>query len=167
MKPERSTYDRALTLLGFRARSVAEMRRRLREKGAGATDVEEVIGRLLEQKLLDDADFARQFARVRITGAGASRIRILQELRRKGVARDVAERAIAELGEEEGLDPSAAIHAVAAKKWASLARLDDITRRRRLYAFLARRGFSPDEIRGAISSLGSGGRLDEEPGEST
>jgi len=44
---------------------------------------------------------------------------------------------------------------VAQKKWRSLAKLDDVTARRRLYAFLARRGFNPDEIRGAMSALGA------------
>ena len=150
-----STYDQALNLLGFRSRSVAELRRKLIDKGAPRADVEEVIARLLDQKLLDDADFARQFARHRITGAGASRIRILQELRRKGVAREIAERALEELDEEEGIDASASIHRVAEKKWKSLGKLDDATRRRRLYAFLARRGFNPDEIRSAMNAVGA------------
>lgn len=155
MSAERSTYDRALTLLEHRARSVAELRRKLIEKGAPKGETDEVIGRLLDQKLLDDADFARQFARTKITGPGASRIRILQELRRKGVASDVAQRALDELGEEEGVDASASIHRVAEKKWKTLAKLDDFTRRRRLYAFLARRGFNPDEIRAAMHAVGT------------
>ncbi|MGH7638724.1 MAG: regulatory protein RecX [Gemmatimonadaceae bacterium] len=155
MSSERSTYDRALTLLEYRARSVAELRRKLSEKGAPKGELDEVIARLLEQKLLDDADFARQFARTKITGAGASRIRILQELRRKGVAADVAERALDELDEDEGLDASASIQRVAEKKWKTLAKLDDFTRRRRLYGFLARRGYNPDEIRSAMNALGA------------
>lgn len=155
MSAERSTYDRALTLLEYRARSVAELRRKLIEKGAPKAETDEVIARLLDQKLLDDTDFARQFARTRIAGAGASRIRILQELRRKGVAAEVAEQALEELEEIEGLDASASIHRVAEKKWKTLAKLDDFTRRRRLYAFLARRGFNPDEIRTAMNAVGA------------
>jgi regulatory protein len=154
MRDEPTTYERALSLLGYRARSVAELRRKLIEKGAPRSEIEEVIGRLLDQKLLDDVDFARQFARTKVTGAGASRVRILQELRRKGVAHNVAERALGELTEEEGIDPSASIQRVAEKKWKALAKLDNFTRRRRLYAFLARRGFSPDEIRAAMANVG-------------
>lgn len=149
-----STYDRALTLLGFRARSVSELRRKLLQKGEDVARVEEVIARLRDQKLLDDADFARQFARTKLLAAGSSRRRILLELTRKGVARDVADQAIAELGESEGIDPAAAVRRVAEKKWKSLAGLDDFTRRRRLYAFLARRGFGPDEIRSVMNALG-------------
>jgi regulatory protein len=155
VKTEPTTYDRALTFLAHRARSVAELRRKLAEKGAPRAEVEEVIARLIDQKLLDDTDFARQFARSRITGSGASRFRVLQELRRKGVGSDIAERALAELQVDEGVDPSTSIQRVADKKWKTLAKLDDMTRRRRLYAFLARRGFSPDEIRRAMAHVGA------------
>lgn len=148
-----STYDRALHLLGFRARSVSELRRKLLGNGEDATQVEEVIARLRDQKLLDDTDFARQFARTKLLAAGSSRRRIVLELTRKGVARDIADEAVDGLQESEGIDPSVVIHRVAAKKWKSLTKLDDFTRKRRLYAFLARRGFDPDEIRSAIAAL--------------
>jgi regulatory protein len=155
MDKDATTYDRALTLLEYRSRSVDELRRRLIQKGSPKVEVEEVLVRLVEQKLLDDSVFALQFARSRITGAGASKLRILQELRRKGVASDVAERALEELGEQEGIDAGASIHRVAEKKWKTLGKLDDFTRRRRLYGFLARRGFNPDEIRAAMARLGT------------
>jgi regulatory protein len=148
-----STYDQALRLLEFRARSVRELRRKLLQKGQAPADVEITITKLLDQKLLDDADFAREFARTKVLGAGSSRRRIVQELTRKGVARDVADEAVEGLQEREGIDPSTAIHRVAEKKWKSLAKLDAFTRKRRLYAFLARRGFNPDEIRVALDAL--------------
>jgi regulatory protein len=150
---QKTTYDRALTLLEFRARSVAELRRKLREKGEPAEDVERVLARLIDQKLLDDVEYARQFARSKLLGAGASRWRIIQELARQGVGREIAERAVETLVDAEGIDPSAAVHRVAEKKWKALAKLDDLTRRRRLYSFLARRGFNPDEIRIALQAL--------------
>ena len=142
-------------MLAFRARSIAELRRQLLRKDEPTADVDAAIARLIDQGLLDDGDFARQFARAKIVGAGASRLRIAQELSRKGVSREVTDVALTELREDDGLDPSASIHRVAQKKWRSLAKLDDVTARRRLYAFLARRGFNPDEIRGAMSALGA------------
>jgi regulatory protein len=149
----RPIYDQALRLLEFRARTVSELRGRLLRKGAPAADVDQVIDRLRDQKLLDDAEFARDFARKRVVGAGASRRRILQELARKGVARELADAAVEGLQERDGVDPTAAIHRVAEKKWQSLGDLDDFTKKRRLYAFLARRGFNPDEIRSALNRL--------------
>ena len=148
-----SAYDQALRLLEFRARTVDELRRKLLQKGLPSADVEEVLTRLRDQKLLDDADFARNFARGKVLRAGTSRRRIVQELTRKGIARAQAEEAVEGLQESEGIDPSASIHRVAEKKWTSLAKLDDFTRKRRLYAFLARRGFDPDEIRTAMERV--------------
>ena len=51
--------------------------------------------------------------------------------------------------------PIREIRRVARKKWASLSKLDEFTRRRRLYAFLARRGHSPDEIAAVLRALGA------------
>ncbi|MEX2178084.1 MAG: regulatory protein RecX [Gemmatimonadaceae bacterium] len=155
---ESTPYDQALHLLAFRARSEAELRHRLmqmaRGSGGDAAAVEDAILRLREQKVLDDEDFARQFARHKLAGARASRRRIVQELARKGIPRDVADRAIADVTENEAVDPAAAAHRAAAKKWKSLSSLDEPTRRRRVYAFLARRGFDADEIRAVLAELG-------------
>ena len=151
---ERSVYDQALTFLEFKARSVAELRRKLLQKGGAPEEVDEVLARLVDQKLLDDADYARQFARGKLATAGASRHRIAQELSRKGIRRDAAATAIDEVTEDEGIDPLQAAMRVARKKWKALASLDAPTRKRRMYAFLARRGFNPDEIRALMSSLG-------------
>jgi regulatory protein len=84
---QRSPYDRALDLLALRRRSVAELRRKLLQKGEDATTIEEVIARLVDQRLLDDAEFARQFARSKVVAAGASRRHISAELAKKGVYR--------------------------------------------------------------------------------
>ena len=130
-----------------------ELRRKLLQKGEPAEAVDAAIERLKGQKLLDDDQFARQFARSKVVGAGASRRRIAMELTRKGVDRETADAAIDEMAESEGIDVSAAIHRVAQKKWKSLSKLDEATATRRLYAFLARRGFNPDEIRSAMQGL--------------
>ena len=150
---ERSTYDRALDLLALRARSIAELRRKLIQKGEPAAEVDAAIERLKSQRFLDDAQFARQFARAKVVGAGASRRRIAMELARKGIDRHTADAAIDDLAESEGIDVSASIHRVAEKRWRALAKLDEVTATRRLYAFLARRGFNPDEIRSALQVL--------------
>jgi regulatory protein len=69
-----------------------------------------------------------------------------QELFKRGVSRDVAHAAVDEVVEDEGLSDEASIERVARKKWRTLAELDPPTRRRRLYGFLARRGFDSDDV---------------------
>lgn len=151
---DRTVYEQALRLLEFKARTVAELRRKLIQKGGSAGEVDSVIERLLDQKLLDDADYARQFARSKLTSAGASRYRVAQELSRKGIRREAAHEAMDELTEQDGIDPLASALTVARKRWSALASFDAVTRKRRLYAFLARRGFNPDEIRKLMREVG-------------
>src|SRR5690349_13143245 len=141
-----TTYDRALNMIALRARSAAEVRRLLVRKGESAEIVDIAIERLLRAGFLDDGSFARQFARSKAVGAGLSRRRVQQELARRGVAREIADSAIAEVFAEEDVDEAETIDRVARKKLKSLARLDPQVQRRRLYAFLARRGYEVDDI---------------------
>ncbi len=130
-----------------------ELRRALIKKGEPAVDVDAAIERLRGAGLLDDASYARQLARSKALGSGQSRRRIAQELARRGVARDLSDKAIAEVFEDEGVNESANIERVARKKMKTLAKLDAHTQRRRLYAFLARRGYDVDAIGEIVGRL--------------
>jgi regulatory protein len=147
-------YDRALNMLAFRARASSELARSLVRKGELKEHVDRAIARLQEQGLLDDAAFAQSFTRSKVLGAGQSRRRVQQDLARKGVARDVSDAAIDTVFEEEGVDQGAVVEDAARKKLRSLAKLDPAVRRRRLYAFLARRGYDSSDIRSAMDAVG-------------
>lgn len=149
----RPTYDRALDLLEARARSVVELRRALLRQGEPEADVDAAIERLRAAGLLDDANYARQLARSKALGAGHSRRRIAQDLARRGIARSVGDEAITEVFEEEAVDEAASIERVARKKMKTLLALDASTQKRRLYAFLARRGYESDAIAGIVGRL--------------
>jgi regulatory protein len=147
------TYDRALNLIAFQARSARDLRRRLVQKGEDAALVDAAIERLVERGLLNDADFARQLTRSKVLGAGASKRRVQQELFKKGVARETADEAIAEVFDDEAVDEQAIVDEAARKKVRSLTKLDVPTRRRRLYAFLARKGYDGEKIRLAMQRV--------------
>ncbi len=148
-----AAYDRALNILGFRDRSATELRRSLIKKGIEAEPAIAAVGRLQESGLVDDARYARALARSRALNAGVSRLRIAQDLARRGVPRDIADAAISEVWEEEEVDQTSAAIALARRRAPSLASLDPASRRRRLYGFLGRRGYSGDEIRKAMSAV--------------
>lgn len=152
-RPKRSTYERALDMLEARARGADELRRLLVRKGESPAEVDETIARLTRAGLLDDAAYARQLARSKALGAGMSRRRIQQELTRRGVARDVSTEAIDDVFEDEVVDEGTLIERAAAKKLRTLSRLDPATQRRRLYAFLARRGFDADDIQRVLRTM--------------
>ncbi|WP_437677155.1 regulatory protein RecX [Sorangium sp. So ce131] len=147
------TYDRALRLLSFRARSASELEKRLLEKGEPRDQVTAAIARLTANGLLDDARYAEARARSGIVGKPRSRRRIAQDLARKGVARDVADAAIRQVMADEGTDEAAVAERAARKKLRSLARLDPAEQRQKLYAFLARQGYAPDVVRRALRAV--------------
>ena len=148
-------YDRAVNMLAFRGRSSSELARSLQRKGEDEAHVVWAIDRLREQGLLDDAAFARSFARARVVDGKQSRRRVQQDLARKGVSRSLSDEAIDTVIEEEGVDQRALVEEAARKKLRSLAGLDPVVQRRRLYGFLARRGYEIDDIRSVLSAIGS------------
>jgi len=140
------TYDRALNMLAARGRASADLRRVLIRKGEPADRVTIAIERLERAGFVDDASYARQFTRSKGVGGGLSKRRVQQELAKRGIARDVSDEAIETVFVEEGVDEEASIERVARKKLRSLSSVDDATRKRRLYSFLARRGYDSDAI---------------------
>jgi regulatory protein len=140
------TYDRALNMLASRARSSSELRRQLLRKGEPPDHVHAAILRLEGAGFLDDAAFARGFAHSKSHGAGLAKRRLQQELARRGVDRRVADEAIEEV--LDGQDPREVENAerIARKQLRSLMTADPRTRRRRLYAYLARRGYDSNAI---------------------
>jgi regulatory protein len=129
-------YERALNFLSYRPRSEVEVRRNLHKKDVEDEVVEVVVERLTRAGLLDDREFARYWVenRLQFKPRGARALR--QELWQRGVPDSIIADTLAGLDEE-----------VAARKAADagarrLAHLDPRDFRRRLWAYLARRGFS-------------------------
>ncbi len=142
-----AVLDKALDLLAVRARSSRDLRIRLRRAGAADPAITWAIDRLVAQGFVDDAAYARQVARVRVLSGGVSRRKVVKVLRQRGVDAEVAEEAIDATLAEVDLDEHGAALAAAQKRLRSLASLDLQTKRQRLYAFLARRGYDSDVVR--------------------
>ena len=129
-------YERALNFLSYRPRSEAEVRRKLRKKNMEEEVVEAVVERLTRAGLLNDREFARYWVenRRQFNPRGARALR--HELREKGVPAPVIADVLADLDEE--VTARRAAEAGARR----LAHLEPGDFRRRLGAYLARRGFS-------------------------
>ena len=129
-------YERALNYLSYRPRSEAEVRRNLREKDVEDLVIDEVIERLARAGLLDDGEFARYWVenRARFNPRGLRGLRY--ELRRRGVSRDDIERAL------DKFDVEAAACKVANAGARRFSQETPRDFRRKLKAYMARRGFS-------------------------
>jgi regulatory protein len=99
--------DLAYRYLGHRARTVAEVRRHLEAKRAEPAAIDEAVERLIEERYLDDARYAEQFAddRRRLDGWGAERIE--RKLASIGVASEHIEAALA--GQDSAAELDAAV----------------------------------------------------------
>ena len=155
-------FDRALNMLALAARSSKDLRQRLVRKGESPGIVDVAIERLQRAGFLDDASFARQFARSKALGAGLSRRRVLLELSRKGVPRELSSEAVDSVFEDDQIDEAENIERVARKKLRSLAKLEPRVRARRLFAFLARRGYDSDDIKRVVGALEASAEVADE-----
>ncbi len=133
-------------MLAARSYGTIELRRQLFRKGCAAGEVADAIARLAVAGYLDDAAYAKLVVRSKLLNAGMSTRRLRAELYRRGLDRDIAERAILEAIRDESIDVAAVLDRLARRKARSLTGHDETTRRRRLYAFLARRGYDRDDI---------------------
>jgi regulatory protein len=147
-----AAYTVAARLLAMRPRSVYEVLARLRERGHNPSAAAEAVGRLEAAGVLDDATYARHFARVRAP-RGHGPARLLHDLLAKGVDRRLAERAIAEVLDAEGVNGTSQARALALKRAQQLKGLAPAQQRRRLLAYLARRGFRGHEIQEMVSDV--------------
>jgi regulatory protein len=97
---ENSLYEYAVAALGRRMRSVAELKRLLRNRVSkdelGELMVECVVARLKEQKYLNDSSYAAAYSAFRRDNEKFGRRRVITDLKVKGVHPDVIETAIHE-----------------------------------------------------------------------
>jgi regulatory protein len=147
------TYNKALEVLARGPKATKDLGRWLAQREHTPDDIQATLARLTERGLLDDAAYATMFARSRLTTHHMSRRRIGAELAKRGVERALADAAIAEVMDDEAIDERAMVNAAGAKKLRSLAKLEPDVQRRRLYGFLARKGYPADLVREAVATL--------------
>ena len=142
----------ALRALARRAHARLDLRRRLVKRQHPPAAVEAALDRLALRGLIDDRRFAEQYAALRAT-RGKGPARLLRDLQAQGVERRTAEQAVRRALEDEGIDPGLEARAVAAKRARQLAGLPVAVRKRRLLAFLVRRGYGGPQLRGLVEEL--------------
>jgi regulatory protein len=148
--------EAALRFLEARARSVAEVRRRLTMAGYRPDLVEAAVVRLTELGVLDDESFARAWVESRDRARPRGERALRQELALKGVERAVSDEILEErreAGEGGEIDLDAA-RRLLVRNARALARVaDPRVRRQRAYGLLARNGFDPDVCREASAEM--------------
>jgi regulatory protein len=114
--------------------------------GFAELDIESALADLETVGLIDDERFARELATHEVGGRLAGRRAALASLRKAGVSRDLAERAVEEAS---GEDEEARAEELARSRLGRLKNLSPEAAYRRLLSFLQRRGYSGETARAA------------------
>jgi regulatory protein len=146
-------YSRALEYCLMRPHSIKEVKDYLYRKtrptrtktgdirqGVSSEVTSRVFNRLVEKNYVNDENFTRYWVENRSLTKGASKRKLIAELQAKGVERSIIERY---LNESERTDEDELVKVITKKR----SRYPD---NQKLMAYLARQGFSYDDIKTAL-----------------
>ena len=146
---KRRAHDRALYLLSLRDYPAKTLRQKVMEGGTDAADAAEAVDRMIELGLVNDERYARRLARDLFAFKHFSVRRVAQELQKKGIDRDTAMDAAAEIGAEQD-DLQQAIDFLKKKYYNKLGSEEQ---RRKTAQALLRAGFDYDTVRRAMAAV--------------
>jgi regulatory protein len=137
--PEAVARKILLDQLTGRARSRADLEKKLAQRHVPAEVAARLLDRFEEVGLVDDAAFAREWVAQRQEGRGLARRALAQELRRKGIDDEVARDALGTVDEADELETA---RVLVRRKLRSVRGLETDKAVRRLVGMLARKGYS-------------------------
>jgi regulatory protein len=133
---EQRAYHRAVRYLSRRPHAEQEIRDKLYRNGITEPVLTRTLDRLRETGLVDDVKFARAWVENRLTFRPRSAHALRLELKRKGVPAETIDKALS------GFEEVGAARQAAEKGMRRYSHLKPEVARRRLMAYLTRRGFS-------------------------
>ncbi len=145
VETEEEMYEVAVRALMRRAHSVHEMKQKLERRSDNKLLVQVVMARLKENGMIDDARYAKQFARQRTEGRKQGKFRISRDLRARGVPDRHIEAALKETAEQN--DEAAMVRQRIERKLRSYRGEIDEKKMASIYSSLLRAGFSVDIVR--------------------
>lgn len=148
---EAELYAAATRILMRRAHSVYEMKQALAHRTDDDNLIRSVMDRLKREGLLDDARYAKQFARQRTEIRRQGKFRIARDLRARGVPDQHIEAALAESAQEH--DEAALVRQRIERKLRSFRGELSEQKLASLYRSLLRAGFSADIVRREVKSI--------------
>ncbi len=146
-----NSRDYALYLIEFRDRTEKELREKLVAKGYGEEQIEDTVEFLKNYGYIDDKRYASHFISDAINLKKWGKIRIRTELLRKGVDRETVDFAIEDAFMEVEDDRVLSQMQLRFKD----ADFSNMKERTRIFNFFMRRGFTAEEIKGAMNKMSS------------
>lgn len=146
-----NSKDYALKLIAIKDRTEKEIRTKLKEKNFEELQIEEAVEFLVSYGYINDSRYAEHFTNDAINLKKWGKVRIRTELLRKGVDRDTVDKTLEEAFSD--LDPDRLFSQMGSRF--GNADFSNMKERTRIFNFYLRRGFSPEEIKGAMNKMSS------------
>ena len=144
--------DAAFKLLSFRMRSIAEMRKRLKEKSFSQIEVDQVIDKLTKLNYLNDVEFGKAFVREKIKNKKIGPKAIKSELFPHQLSSDFVDELIESVYKKYKINDLITFHLKRKKiKKNTQMNKSDLSR---LNNYLLRKGFEWDNINGLYVEWG-------------
>lgn len=140
----------AFLLLKFRLRSENELEARLKQKGFSEQISKDTVNFLKEKEFIDDRVFAKGWVASRLKRPFGLR-RIKQELAQKGLDKEIIEDSLAQA--KKDYKEGQIVRQLAGQRFSRLKGIEPQKARMRVYAYLLRRGFSPDIVNDIVKQL--------------
>jgi regulatory protein len=128
--------QRALNLISYRPRSEAEVRNNLKKHQISEETTTQVVTRLRETGILNDQQFAETWIENRAAFRPRSKLALRMELKQKGIDEEIIQETLTSVNDEEQA------YEAGQKKARQLRSADEQEFKRKLFGFLARRGFN-------------------------
>lgn len=134
--------------LALAERSEYQLFQALQRRDVPADIANKTIVKFVEAGLVDDLRFAQMYVRTASSVKNVAARNLKYELKKRGINEEIASQAVAEITAE---DETRAAIKYAVKKITTMTNLPREVIYRRLYGQLARRGFSPTQVKTALT----------------
>ncbi len=142
----------AFQFLKVRNRSEKEIRRKFIQKKINAEVTTQTLDYLKKLDLVNDRRFARDWITMRL-GVSYGLKRIFFELKEKGIAKSIIDDVLTEIKVDRPYNEEDTITCVVQKRMQRYKNLEPEKAKRRMFEYLARRGFSLDKIKSTVEKL--------------
>jgi regulatory protein len=136
-------YNQTLRFVALRPRTKAEVTTYLTKKHSPSPLVEQITNKLQSIGLLDDTQFAQSFVHDRRLLRPTSRRKMIIDLQKKRVSKDIAEEIVGTSQEDE----RAALSLIVERKRRQSAYKDNV----KLMQYLSRQGFKYEDIKAVLN----------------
>lgn len=144
------TKDRIAAYCAYQERCISEVRTKLEELGLDPSQMDPMVGKLIEEGFLNEERYAEAFVRGRFSVKKWGKIRIRQELKMREIPEDTIVRALKLI---DGDDYLSVLRYLAERKLKLTEDANPLKRKAKVQRFLLFRGFENDLIRDVVEQL--------------